>query len=350
MKKENGSCPSFCLFHSSLVIFHFLSGFAAAQLPAVSDTIILAPRAAGSGRIVMTGRVLDYTGAALTYETSRGDKQTLPGKNVLEIKSTWVAAHTAGDEAWKQRDFEAAAKQYQAAVTAEPRRWAKRLIVSRLVAALRENERWESAAEQFLALVRDDPTTPYFAVAPLVWTTANVTPTLETKARAWSDDRTSSVAALVGSSYLLSTALRSDGVRRLGELKLDADPRVARLAEAQLWRVAAVTADAATIGSWETALEKFPADLQAGPWLVVGRAWATRNEPERAALALMRVPILDGDEQPRSAAEALWSAGQSLERLARPEQAATLYRELVRDYPATPAAATARDRLAELNP
>jgi tetratricopeptide (TPR) repeat protein len=322
--------------------------FASSHTAPAQDTIILAPRADGAGRIVMTGRVVDFTGATLTYETNRGDKQTLPGKQVLEIKSTWTAAHTAGDEAWKRRDFAAAATQYQAALAAEPRRWAKRLIVSRLVATLREAERWETAAEQFLALVRDDPTTPYFAALPLPWTTINAAPTLETKARGWSDDRTSSVAALIGSSYLLSTSLRSDGLRRLGELKLDGDPRVARLAEAQLWRVAAVTADAATITAWERSLEKFPADLQSGPWLVVGRAWAARNEPEPAALALMRVAILHHDKHPRLAAEALWSGGQMLERLARPEQAATLYRELVRDYPQTTAAATAKDRLTEL--
>lgn len=312
------------------------------------DTIILAPRADGAGRIVMTGRVVDYTGATITYETNRGDKQSLPGKQVLEIKSTWIAPHLEGDTAWDRRDFATAVQAYQTALPAEPRRWAKRLIASRLVAALAENDRWESAAEQFLALVREDPATPYFATIPLPWTTPTVGPSLEAKARTWSDDRTSSIAALVGSSFLLSTAARSDGLRRLNELKLDADPRIAKLAEAQLWRVASVTAEPGTIADWESAVEKLPAELRAGPSFVVGKAWSSHNESERAALMLLRLPILYADHQPRLAAEALFSGGQQLERLARPQQAAALYHELVRDYPETTAAATAKARLTEL--
>jgi hypothetical protein len=214
---------------------------------------------------------------------------------------------------------------------------------------LRESDRWEPAADLFLSLVRDDPATPDFAVVPLPWTTLSPSPSLETKARTWMNDRTSSIAALVGSSLLMSTTSRSEALRRLGELATDADERVARLADAQRWRVAAVTADAATVGSWEQSLRKIPEPLQAGPRLVVGRAWASHNEPERAALQLLRVPILYGEAQPRLAAEAFWSAGQALEKLARPAQAAALYRELVRDFPEAAAAATARDRLKEMN-
>jgi tetratricopeptide (TPR) repeat protein len=330
---------AFSIQHSALV-----SG-AAAQ-----DTIILAPRAEGAGRIVMTGRVVDYTGATITYETNRGEKQSLPGKQVLEIKSTWIAPHLAGDAAWTRRDFTTAATEYQAAMAAEPRRWARRLIASRLVAALAESDRWETAAEQFLSLVREDPATPYFAAIPLPWTTPTVAPTLEAKARAWSDDRTSSVAAVLGSSFLLSTSFRSDGLRRLNELKLDDDARVAKLAEAQLWRATSVTAEPGAIAEWESVVEKLPADLRAGPTFVVGKAWSSRNESERAALMLLRLPILYADRQPRLAAEGLWSGGQQLERLARPQQAATLYHELVRDYPETTAAATAKTRLVELSP
>ena len=351
MQKEYGHRPSFCLLHFSFFIFQLLFlNVADAQTAAAQDTIILAPRADGAGRIVMTGRVVDYTGTTLTYETNSGAKQSLPGKQVLEIQSKWSAPHSDGDGAWAARDFANAAKQYGAALPAEPRPWAKRLIASRLVATLRESDRWEAAAEQFLSLVRDDPATPYFAVIPLPWTTPAVSAAFEAKARVWCDDRQSSVAALLGASFLLSTAARSDGLRRLNELKLDADPRIAKLAEAQLWRVASVTADAGTIAGWEQAVEKIPADLRAGPLFVVGRAWSTRDDAERAALVLLRLPILYAEQQPRLAAEALWTGGRMLEKLTRPEQAATLYRELVRDFPQSIPATTARVRLAELSP
>jgi hypothetical protein len=314
------------------------------------DTITLAPRPDDPGRIVLRGRVVDYTGGLLTYENSVGAQQSVPGKQVVSIESTWNADHTAGDAAWRRRDFLNAAAKYQAASASETRRWARRMIQARLVACLRELDRWDQAAELFLALAKDDPATPYFAAIPLPWTTITATPTLEAKAKTWSADRTTPLAALLGSSFLLATPERAEAIRRLRELSQSADARIAPLADAQLWRTAAVTADAATIDKWQQSLDKLPEPLRAGPYLVLGRAWSQQNQPERAALNLLRVPILFGDEQPRLAAEALWSAGQALEQLTQPEQAAGLYRELLRDFPQAATATAARDRLTALAP
>jgi tetratricopeptide (TPR) repeat protein len=325
-----------------------LTSFILSSTSQAQDVITLAPRTDHPGRITLTGKVLDYTGALLTYENTLGAKQSVPGKQVLEIRSTWSAEQEAGNEAWRRRDYEAAAKKFQAAYTAETRRWVRRMIVARLIAAEREQNRWEAAAEQFLVLLREDPATPYFAAAPLAWTSIDVTPTLQTKGQRWLDDRTSAAAALLGASYLLSTPARADAVRRLRELTLDGDPRIALSAEAQLWRADAVTADASKIAGWERTIEKIPEPLRAGPYLTVGRTWSLRKEPERAALALLRVPILYGDAEPRLAAEALWTAGQALERLTQPEQAARLYRELLRDFPQAVVAGPAQERLKEL--
>src|SRR5205085_4317169 len=122
------------------------------------DTIILAPRADDPGRIVLKGKVVDYTGAQLTFVNTAGNQQTVPGKQVAEIQTTWTADHTAGDDLWQRQNFVAAATKYQAALAAEPRRWARRLVLSRYVAVLRELGRWDAATEQFFGLVRDDPT------------------------------------------------------------------------------------------------------------------------------------------------------------------------------------------------
>ncbi len=203
------------------------------------DVITLAPRPDDPGRIVLRGRVVDYTGGLLTYENSVGAQQSVPGKQVVSIESTWNADHTAGDEAWRRRDFLTAATKYQAASAAETRRWARRMIHARLVACLRELDRWDQAAELFLALAKDDPATPYFAAIPLPWTTITATPTLEAKAKTWSADRTAPLAALLGSSFLLATPNRADALQRLRELAQSADTRIAPLAEAQLWRTAA---------------------------------------------------------------------------------------------------------------
>jgi tetratricopeptide (TPR) repeat protein len=312
----------------------------------VVDTVILAPQADGAGRIVVTGRVIDYTSTALVLEAS-GQKQTIPGKQVVEVRSTWTAEQTAGDDLWRRRDYAAAQAKYAAALSTEQRPWVQHRVRSKLVAVLREQDRWELAAEEFLRLVTADPQTPYFAVIPLPWTATAPSPALEAKARNWATAGSSSAAALLGASFLLSSADRTSALKRLRELALDGDIRIAVLAEAQLWRNAAVTADANMVEGWERTLDKLPEPLRAGPALVVGRAWAQRNEPERAALLLLRVPILH-DDQHRLAAEALWSGGQMLERMSQTAEAATLYRELVRDFPKSQVAGPAGERIKEL--
>jgi tetratricopeptide (TPR) repeat protein len=324
-----------------------LAAVAVDEPACAEDTVVLAPRADAPGRIVVKGTVVEYLSTGLVLEASGGTKQTIPARQVVEVRSTWTADHTAADDLWRKRDYLAAAARYQSALTSETRPWARRFVRARLVAALREAERWEFAAEQFFTLLREDPGTPYFDVLPLAWTTITPTPTLEAKARTWSADRNSSIGALVGSSYLLSSADRSEALRRLKELALDADARIALLSEAQLWRIAAGTADAGQLAGWERTIEKLPDPLRPGPYLTYGRALGRSGQADRAALALLRVSILYPDQH-RLSAEALWSAGQMLENASQPREAAGLYRELVREYPQTLVAASAKDRLNEL--
>jgi TolA-binding protein len=87
-----------------------------------------------------------------------------------------------------------------------------------------------------------------------------------------------------------------------------------------------------------------PAPLRAGPYLVLGRALSRSGQSESAALTLLRVPILYRQHY-LLAADGLLAAGRELENLQRHDQALGLYAELVREYPATDAAAEARQRL-----
>ena len=337
------------LLHCLLAGFVSAAAHAQAQTtPAGSelDTVIVAPKPEEPGRIIMTGRVVDYTGAALTIELSSG-KQTVPGKRIVEIRTSRSPDEVAGEELWRKRDYSAALAKFQAAFADEKRRWVRRKLQARIVDCLRENDHWQASAEQFMLLLRDDPTTPYYGSIPLPWTSIFPDAALEAKAKSWAAERSNSSAALWGAAVLLSTPARADGIARLKELTLDGDPRIALSAEAQLWRTATVTADRETVESWEKKLDKLPPELAAGPTLVVGRAWSQRNVYDRAANVLMRVPILHA-EQHRLAAEALWSSGQTLENLERVAAAADLYRELRRDYPNATFAPQAAERLKEL--
>jgi TolA-binding protein len=119
------------------------------------------------------------------------------------------------------------------------------------------------------------------------------------------------------------------------------------LADIQLWRTKIVTAKADEVARWQTAIEKMPAEVQAGGWFLLGEAKARLGQAEEASLAYLRVPLVHG--RPRAmGADALVAAGEQLEKLDRKEQAAGLYREVLADYATCPAASEAQARLSKL--
>ena len=225
------------------------------------------------------------------------------------------------------------------------RRWVRELLIARLVWCCRAMGATELAGEQFLLLVPQGRTTPYFDCIPLAWVAEQPHAGLQRAAEAWLQQEDSPAAQLLGSSHLLAT--RSDVLDRLQRLSTSPDPQVAQLAMAQTWRASRATADARQLTTWQTAIERMPEPLRPGPYYTLSLAWANvQNWPE-AAMAAMRVPVLFPQHRSLSA-RALVDSGRYLQRLDQPKQAVELYREVLTRYATTPAAAEAKSRLEQV--
>ncbi len=297
-------------------------GYALAQ-----DTVYLVPEANVRGPEALTGKVIDFTGRGLSLRLPDGRTQTIRPQRVDRVETAHCAEHAAGDQLLADGDFRQATAQYRAAVQGdrEVRGWVRRQILAQTVWCQRASGLWDEAGETFLTLSARDPDTPYFDCIPLAWTAARPAPALESNARRWLD-QSEPLAALLGASHLLSTGHRAIALAKLESLKVNPDPRIAWLAEAQTWR-AAGTAARNQRGGWQKRLETSPQALRAGPYYVFGLACVV-DKPDEAALALLKIPILYPRERSLAAASLL-TAGGCLERLQRPAQAATLYREVV---------------------
>jgi tetratricopeptide (TPR) repeat protein len=170
---------------------------------------------------------------------------------------------------------------------------------------------------------------------------------VEQTARQWLA-RQEPAAALLGASYLLTGSSQATALAKLRELAGSTDRRVAQMAAAQTWRTALAPADETQIDAWAAAIEQMPESLAAGPYFVLGRARAQRQQWPQAALALLRVAILYPGQR-ALAAQSLLDAGRVLERLDQPREAALLYREVIRDYAEeTRTAAEAQSRIEAL--
>jgi tetratricopeptide (TPR) repeat protein len=293
------------------------------------DTVFIAGSTGGHVRV--TGEVLDYGGNGLRIRVGGGQERQYPVERILGIETPYTRQQVDGDAAFEVGRFDQAIGFYLDALKQEPRRWVGRQLMARLVRCYDAMGQPERAGNAFAALLQDDPKTPHFDCIPLSWLPSQPSPAMEQLARAWAKSDQPAMA-LLGASYLLETADRENAMALLRKLAAGPDRRTAQLAAAQTWRAAMVTAQAVQLEAWNRAVEEMPESLAAGPYFVLGSAWAQSQQWEKAALALMRIPILY-PQQRALAAQSLVVAAHCLEKLHRTSEAIRLYYEAIRVYP-----------------
>lgn len=304
------------------------------------DAVYLSTPGNPQGTVKHVGRVIDFTGRELTMETE-GRERRFPADQVARIESDWTEPHDAADELFAKHDFEAALKQYEAALKAEKRLWVERKIASQMILSLRNLNQTRRAGELFLTLLRNDPATPYFATIPIVWTPGQATPDLEAQARQWLASDVPA-ARLLGASALLSTNRRAAILQQLEDLAAASkDPRIVAIARGLIWSATFTGASDNKLRAWGDEAERFPPSLQAGPYFVLGRALLQQKHLDEAALALLRAPLVYPDDR-TLAAQALLLAGRALDETAHADEAALVFGELLAEYPQSRAATELR--------
>ncbi len=297
----------------------------------------------------LAGEIVDYSGRELKLRSVAGSERTIPAAAVQRIETTHCAEQTAGDEAFSRGDFRQALTSYRSALAAtrEPRDWVRRQILVQAIWCQRNLDEWDQAGEYFLILLESDPATRQFDCIPLVWTDQRRSLAVERKAQTWLHDEKRPAAVLLGASHLLATPERPEAIAALKRLQKDPDPRIAWLAEAQLWRTQS-TAQARPWSEFARKIEAADGSLRAGAYYLLGSALASA-QPEDGALALLRLPLAYPREYQLSAA-ALLQAGSCLERVGRTSQAAGLYAELLTRFGQTSESREAQSRLDGLAP
>lgn len=320
----------------------------AASLPrvcAAEDTLTVLSGKDAKTRTTRTGEVVEYTGESLQLKSPSGRVETIPTARVIGIKTEWTPAHVRGNALRMEGKLEEAITSYKQAKREEPRAWARRQIMAQLTACYAETGHLDVAGDEWLAIVASDQQTQHYAVIPIAWRPFPPDAAVETRAAAWLRSKTPP-AQVLGASWLLTGPQRSEAVAVLDALAADKaqDPRIRSLAQIQLWRTKLITAKLEDAQRWHATLEQMPAEIRASGYFVVAEALTRWNQPDVAALAYLRIPLVH-NEQRLMVADALVAAGNLHEQLGRGEQAAGLYREVLNGYSRTPAAEVARAKL-----
>jgi len=322
---------------------------ATSRLAGAQDTIYFSASEKPGSYGTVSGEIVGYNYHGLRVRVGSGRVTRIDADHVRRIVTRRTAEQLAGDRSLKQGAFREALSQYRAALDDENRTWVRREILARAVRCYRELSDWQLAADTFLLLYRNDPTTDELASIPLVWIPQEPSRQMAGSAKDWMGRKDSPAAVLIGASHLLTTPDRAAAISHLRRLTANADRRIAWLAQTQLWRVEAVDAKEQDLRRWHQAIEQMPSTLRPGPYVVIGSAWSRRGAAEEAALAFLRVGILYAEEH-SLAAHAMHQAARALDTMGDPKGAGRLYRETVERYKGTPAASEAQQQLERRTP
>jgi len=181
----------------------------------------------------------------------------------------------------------------------------------------------------------------HFDVVPVAWQSTTLDAASEVRAATWLADAKSPVARLLGASWLVGSSRQGDVEAVLQLLAESKNRHIAGLARIQRWRSRLATASTGDLEQWSRELAGLPAEVQAAGWYVLGDGYARHDEPERAAIAYLKAPLVFR-QQRALAADGLLAAARQLAKLGQTDEAASLNREILRDFSHLPAAEEAR--------
>lgn len=318
--------------------------------PASAKDRVILRGPTGIGSIVLTGRVVDWTGQELKILETPDKLRAIDADRIESVDTVRLAAHVAGLKAIAQGKLDEARRQLTEALENEPRTWMRREILAQLVRVdLAEGDRI-SAGQHFLAIYQSDPSTFWFDRIPLEWRVQNLDFHGLSAARQWIESDKSEVSQLLGASLLLfEPGDNQAAVECLKSLAASPDSRVFPLARAQLWRrdlrnhsISRRAAD-----RWANRLMEIPETLRGGPRFLVGHGYAAVGDFERAAANWLWLPLVH-DQNPRLAAKAEVLAAGHLQRIGQVTESIVLYREVIERFGFTPSRALAEQALAKI--
>lgn len=280
----------------------------------------------GGATTAVRGEITEIMGGQVRVRRADGKEDVVPWARVRKIQTSWPEQADLGDRRLAEGKYEQAVEAYRAASSADARVWVKREMAARACGALRELSQIKKAGELFLSLYRADPLMIQLEVIPLAWTTVEPDNELESLASQWLAVEDSPAAVLLGASWRIALGKHQGVQEPLQRLTTYRDSRIALLAESQLWRLRLATAAESDVESWERVVRRMSPTLRAGPYYVVGQAWAKLEQHDRASLAWMRIPI-EFPLQRGLAAKSLELAAEQLELAQLPDQANQLRRE-----------------------
>lgn len=316
---------------------------------AQADEVVVQASTARS-RITITGDILEYNGRFLVIQTRTGTgQQRYTAAEVVSVKTSYTSAHRAGLRLFKAGKSELALREFETAISQEPRTWVRRDILALLIRCALRADDFATAGSRFKRLYESDSDTPQIAVIPLYWSNKPARGAARLQAVKWLTDE-QFVMRLVGASLLMFDPEYAESARdTMKELRRAPGEQIREFAWWQQWRLSINAKEVSDfdIERWEDRIVGIAPAMRAGPYFVLGQGYQVRQDFDLAAAAFLQLPLVYQSDHPITA-QACFKAGQSLARIGQTEEAARLYREVIDRFHWTPAARLAETSLKDL--
>ena len=307
------------------------------------DRVTLIPEGAVDP-VVLIGSVEDFTGEELVIRRNGVASADRFSASTIQSVQTWKSAvYEQGVAELQAAETPAAEQSLLKALREEPRDWVKREILSMLVrCAIRQGD-WGTAGTRFLQITNQDPKSPHWNIAPILWAPQPLGDHQKTLARAWINEPNSPTRLLAASWLLQDPVYGEAAEKKLDDLARDANGIVASLARSQLWRMRlGLELSELEIHKWQHEVRRMPRELRAGPQYLVGRGFLQRSEPGAGAAELLWLSMVYVDNEDLSA-RALVDAAGALEKTGQSQAAISLYSRIIERFAWSPWANEARN-------
>ena len=291
----------------------------------------------------LVGEVLDYSGKELTIRPTEGIPQSIPVEDVVEVQTHYDPDHLAAIESFRTGHVNEAIPLLKAALKREPRRWVEREILAWLTrCSLRKNDPI-TALTYFREIVKSDPMTQHWGLAPIEWMPRQTASHLAQAAKPLLVETRASVRFLGASLLLFHPELGTTAKRELDSLARIPNRHISKLARAQLWRHSIAVNDVTInrLHVWQEEVNDLPIELRAGPQFLVARGYEQLGSLRLASAEYLKLTILYPENEPL-VARATLEAAEALGKTGLTQEASVLYRELLTRFPQSDAARIAR--------
>jgi len=311
-----------------------------------ADEVVVQASTARS-RITITGDILEYNGRVLVIQTGTGtSQQRYNAAEVVSVKTSYTSAHTAGLRLFEAGKSELALREFETAVSREPRTWVRREILALLIRCALRADDFATAGSRFDKLYASDPDSPQIAIIPLFWSNTPARGTARLSAVTWLTDE-QFVMRLIGASLLMFDPEYAETARNtMKELRRAPGEQIREFAWWQQWRLSIHSKEVSDfdIERWEDRIAGIAPSMRAGPYFLLGQGYLVRQDFDLAAAAFLQLPLVYQSDHPITA-QACFEAGRSLARIGQTEEATRLYQEVVDRFHWTQAARSAETSL-----